>query len=528
MVGLGRFLRHRIGLEPARQRIREQLARRDRTFLDVLERGVYARPHSPYRRLLDHAGIRLADVEALVGALGLEGALSRLYDEGVYLSLEEVRARTPVRRGSLEFSISETDLDNPLLEAYFEGVSSGSRSGGRPVYIDFRRLEYEACYLWQFLETHGLVGRPTALWRPGPPDTTGLNNLLRYRKIGAPLERWFSQSSPRPLAHGLRPTVLLSSTLLTGWLVFRPLHRPLYVPRGRAVTVARWLADKRARGTPGCVDTSASGATRVCLDALEHGLDIRGSVFVVTGEPFTPAKASVLARAGTRGVDRYSLTEVGNVAFACGNPSALDDMHFAADKVAAIQRDKVMGERGERVPTLIYTTLLPTASRLMLNTESGDYGELVDRDCGCLLERLGLKTHLMGLGSYEKLTSEGVSFMRRELVHLIEVALPTRFGGHPTDYQLVEEEEAGLPRVSILVAPSVGAIDERALIATVLEVLGGYYADGPRMANHWRQGQTLRVVRREPFASGSRKILPLHVIRSAHPTPAPSVPLPGR
>ena len=30
------------------------------------------------------------------------------------------------------------------------------------------------------------------------------------------------------------------------------------------------------------------------------------------------------------------------------------------------------------------------------------------------------------------------------------------------------------------------------------------------MAEIWRQGQTLRVVRKEPFSTGVAKILPLH------------------
>jgi hypothetical protein len=148
----------------------------------------------------------------------------------------------------------------------------------------------------------------------------------------------------------------------------------------------------------------------------------------------------------------------------------------------------------------------------MLNTESGDYGELDQRECGCHLERLGLRTHLTGLGSYEKLTSEGVSFMRNELYALIEEVLPARYGGHGTDYQLVEEEEQGLTRVSIIVSPYIGEVDEQALIATVLQTLGRYFEGGDRMANEWRRGETLRVVRREPFASGSRKILPLYVM----------------
>jgi hypothetical protein len=519
MTGLAAFLRETVSPEEARRRIQEQLARRESSFLDVIDRGIYANPESPYSKLLEYAGIAMSDIAGLVQEAGLEGALSRLYDAGVYLTLEEVRGRAPVRRGNLEFFIGETDLDNPLLETYFEGVSSGSRSAGRRVFIDFRRLEYEAFHVSQMLEAHGLGGRPLALWRPVPPDSTGLNNLFRYTKIGGRLERWFSQSAPGLTKQGPRPTLLLYSTLLTGRLARRPLQRPRFVPRNEAVEVARWLAETRSRGTPGVIDTSASCASRVCQEALNHGLDISGSAFVVAGEPYTPAKASVISAAGARGLDRYSLTEVGSVGFACANPIAVDDMHFAGEKVAVIQRQKVMNDSGDSVPGLVYTTLLPTASSLMLNTESGDYGEIDDRGCGCLLEHIGLKTHLTGLGSYEKLTSEGVSFMRNELYALIEEVLPALYGGHGTDYQLVEEEDQGLTRVSIIVSPEVGEVDEQSLVSTVLQTLDRYFEGGPRMANEWRRGETLRVVRREPFASGSRKILPLHVMPGSKAEP---------
>jgi len=33
------------------------------------------------------------------------------------------------------------------------------------------------------------------------------------------------------------------------------------------------------------------------------------------------------------------------------------------------------------------------------------------------------------------------------------------------------------------------------------------------MSEKWRQGQTLRVARREPYATASAKILPLHMLQ---------------
>ena len=140
-----------------------------------------------------------------------------------------------------------------------------------------------------------------------------------------------------------------------------------------------------------------------------------------------------------------------------------------------------------------------------------DTGFLEERDCGCLIGELGFRTHVRGIHGYDKMTSEGVTFMGSDLFKLVEEVLPAQFGGGPTDYQLAEEEdENGIPHVSIVVAPTVGTLDEEAVIATVLETLGGLDgpARGPWMAERWRQGGTLRVVRRQPSSQGGRRLQP--------------------
>jgi hypothetical protein len=106
-----------------------------------------------------------------------------------------------------------------------------------------------------------------------------------------------------------------------------------------------------------------------------------------------------------------------------------------------------------------------------------------------------------------------VTFLGTELLRLVEEVLPARFGGHPTDYQLVEEEEGGLSKVKIIVNPRVGSISEEAVVDTVLQVLHSYPGGGV-MTDKWRQGKTLRVVRKEPYVTRSAKILPLHILRN--------------
>ena len=83
-TGLRGFLSKTIDLDEAKAIVTEQLQNREESFLQVLERGIYGNPRSPYRRLLLHAGYQLDDVRALVRSQGLEAALSQLHDAGVY------------------------------------------------------------------------------------------------------------------------------------------------------------------------------------------------------------------------------------------------------------------------------------------------------------------------------------------------------------------------------------------------------------------------------------------------------------
>jgi hypothetical protein len=149
----------------------------------------------------------------------------------------------------------------------------------------------------------------------------------------------------------------------------------------------------------------------------------------------------------------------------------------------------------------------------MLNVESDDYGVIIERSCGCPLDALGFHQHIHSIRSYEKLTSEGMNFIGSDLISLLEEVLPTSFGGNPTDYQFVEEENDGLPKVSIIVSPRVGNVDETKIINTVLQALRLYNGANKMMVDFWKKGDTLRVVRCEPYATSVSKILPLHILK---------------
>ena len=510
--GLKSFLRDTITLEEARAIVQRGLAERKSNFLRLIERGIFANQKSPYQALFRHAGVEFGDVATLVNQEGIEGALEHLYNEGVYVTLEEFKGRQPIQRPGLELPVRAHDFDNPLLTRHYEARTGGSRGVGTRISVDFELLRHEAAYHSLFLASFDLLDRPMGLWRPLPPAVCGMNNMLRHAKLGKQVERWFTQNKMT-----LRPGAFKSS-FFAGYAVYgsRLWGRPLPVPEHVSITeplrVAQWLAEKKKAGTPALIDTKAGSGVRVCQVAKENGLDISGTVFRFGGEPLTAGKAQVVAKTGSRVVCHYTMAEVGVLAIACATQTVLDDVHLLKDKVAMIQREKVLGTGGVKVGSLHHTTVLPGCPKIMLNVESGDYGVFEEQSCGCALEAIGYDQRLHTIRSYEKLTSEGMTFMGSDLLTLVEETLPSRFGGHPTDYQFVEEEEGGLAKVSIFVSPRVGNVNEAQLVATVLEALRSRSGLNEKMVRMWQKGQTLQVVRREPYATSTAKILPLHVL----------------
>lgn len=255
----------------------------------------------------------------------------------------------------------------------------------------------------------------------------------------------------------------------------------------------------------------------MCLAAREQGLDIAGTFFRVGGEPYTPAKARVMADSGSRAVCHYTMSEIGRVGLACAAPRDLDEVHLLTDKLAVIQRDRPVGTSGVTVRALYLTTVGLSTPTVMVNVETGDHGVLEERACGCLLHVSGYTIHRRRIRSYGKLTSEGMTFLEGDLISLVEEVLPARFGGSPTHYQFVEEEEGGLARMSVVVSPQVGSVDDAEVVSTVLDFLASR-PGAQRMVERWRAGQTLRVVRREPYRTGTAKILPLHILPPGGPS----------
>jgi hypothetical protein len=283
------------------------------------------------------------------------------------------------------------------------------------------------------------------------------------------------------------------------------------VPPDQAGRIAAWLAEQKRGGAPAILDTNTSTAVRACLAAKQLDVDISGSFFRVSAEPYTTGKDAIIRERGCRTASHYSCAEIGYMGMACANPNAVDEVHLMTDKVTIVQRKKKVGGGDISVGALAFTTVLSSCPKLMLNVELGDYATVTRRNCGCLFDELGFDTHLHDVRSWEKLNSAGVTFLGTELIALVEDVLPARFGGHAMDYQFVEEEDAGLTKVSLLVHPRIEDIDEHAVLETVLTELRACPGGGV-MADMWRESGTLRVHRREPHTTGAFKLLPLHIL----------------
>jgi hypothetical protein len=509
--GLRGFLRHPLDSQACVRLLEQERVSRDDNFLRVLEHGVFRHPPSPYLKLFRHAGIELGDVKAMIGEDGIERTLGRLYDAGVHVTLDEVKLHQPVRRGSLEFATTERDWDNPLPMQHLEGRSGGSRSSGRRTVFDLAHITTWLGEWALLLRAFGLTGRPGSVWYPAPPGVGGLATVLSLAKMeGYRAERWFSQTKLdlrpwRARALLLTATSFAAGKLWGGGRVPWPRHASLDDP----TPVARWLADQVRRGTPSVMNTYPSAAVRASGVALEDGLDISGTAFLLGGEAYTAEKAQVLEAAGARGIAGYGMTEVGAIGAACAAAEHPDDLHLLTNKVGVIQRPARIGD--SEVGALILTTLLPSSPKLMINVDSGDYGELSERSCGCAFGDTGLDQHLHGIRSHEKLTSQGMTFLGEELLVLVDKVLPARFGGSPQDFQIVEEERTGVPRVCIVVSPRLGELDEAEVRATALRHLAAAGVAQRLMAEVWATGDSLRVERRAPYMTSGGKVLPLHI-----------------
>ena len=496
--------------------ISRNLASRETHFLMLLERGVFNNRRSPYARLFAHAGIELRDVAAMVSADGIEATLGRLHDHGVWLALAEAKGRQPVRREGLEFTIGPHDLHNTLISRDFEGTTGGSRSSATRFWVDLGDVLQASAYASLARIGHGVGDAEGTIWLPAPPSPAGIRRALWWSKAGMHIRRWFSQSVPRWRPGEFKRAAFLRWNASASRRAGRAIPGPEHTPPAEAIRVATWLSQAVNAGNPDVLFCTPSSAVRVCTAASEAGLDLAGTFFSLGGEPYTTAKARVIEELGCHAESGYFMSELGGpIAVGCPHATAVDEAHLVADRIAIIDRDQRLPHGGV-VRALYATTVSPLAPQVAINLETGDYAVRGQPGCGCPFDRVGFAGTVHTVRSYEKLSTEGMHFFGPRLLALLEDELPRRFGGGPTDYQLIEEEDArGRSQISLAVSPRIGALDDRRVAEAALTFLASEGPAESMMAEIWTSGRTLRVLRREPVVSGASKVLPLHVMRAS-------------
>ncbi len=370
-----------------------------------------------------------------------------------------------------------------------------------------------------FLDAHGLLDHRHAAYEPMLTGVAaGIVFMMMAARMGIPLVRWFAR--PVPVDNRLEGAYfrLTAHELAIFGTWFGPgFARPILVPTEHLERIVSWVEECRREGIPTCIRTVASNAARIARVANESGGSLKGCTFLASGEPLTVAKRRVIEQAGAHVTVLWGY-EPGPVyvGLGCGRPAHVDEMHIQRHSLAVIEHPEPIVEAGgEPIHPLLFTTLYPSATRLQLNVSNGDFAILSERRCGCALEEAGLTLHAHQVGSYEKLTSEGLAYSYGDLFEFLETTLPDAFGGGPGDYQILEEEDAGGGQtfLTLLVDPGVDGIDEQGLLDRLGSELAGDNRQSRFMSRVWQNSGALRIRREAPVASARGKILPLRVAR---------------
>ncbi len=515
-LALRRFLRRPLTVEEARRIIKERLERRAENFLRIAERSIYGQARSPYLALLKLAGCEFGDLRALVNEHGLEGALARLREAGVYVTFEEFKGRIPIIRQGQTIPTTARDFDNPFARHDFALRTGGSTGLANTVYQDLDYIADGAPQQLLMLEAWGVLNLPMAHWMDILPGG-GVRFILQRAYFKQYPDHWFSPIGWRGSRYWLK--YAMATLYMVFWM--RALGIRVSPPRNirleQASVIAHWLRDTLKAHSRCLLYTNVSRALRVCVSAEQEGIDLTGATFRIGGEPITTAKVAAMRRVGVRILPTYGAIDTGSIGLGCVRPAETDDMHLMKDAFALITYPQAIEGAGMTVPAFNLTSLLDTNSKIMLNYQSDDYGVVSERDCGCPFSQGGYATHLHAIRSYSKLVGEGVTLIGNEMLRILDEVLPERFGGSALDYQLSEQEdEAGLTRLYLIISPRVEIADERQVIDAVFEALRGSSPMGDAARNVWQQADTLRIKRMEPVWTARGKLLPLHLQRTEH------------
>jgi len=429
----------------------------------------------------------------------------------VYLTHDEYKGKTPIRRGALRIDAKPSDFANPLTKGVIAVSSSGSRSRGTITYQSLEYQRYREVQDQIFLDELGISGRKHIRLSSILPSMGSLRRQIMLPRRGNPVDKWFALGGRfRDSGHYQTFTRLY---IMEAKLLGVKATLPTFLPQNDFSPVAKWIARRRAEGSECLFSTGVSNGVRVAAAAMEQGLDIRGTIFRVRGEPLTEPKRAVMESAGVRPYPGYTISELGRIGCSCLEMTKGNCVHVYRDSVAVIGHRRRAPLSDVDVDSLMFTTLLPFTPTVIVNVEMDDSGTLAPARCQCSLTELGLTQQLSNIYSFGKLTGQGMTLIGTDLLSILEQKLPARFGGGPTDYQLVECEGRLQTEIELRVNPRLGLESADKVKSYFLSELKMVYG-GSLSRRNWVQTNGVRVEFAEPYRTGqSHKVHPLHLLR---------------
>jgi hypothetical protein len=369
-------------------------------------------------------------------------------------------------------------------------------------------MRYQEVHLDLIWREFDLAGRAHADLRPVLPCLRTFELALGAARLGHRVDRWFA--SGKTARYAACYTAVTNAMVAIVNLAGGAMPYPEALAPSDFRPVASWIAGKREQGTPCAVTGLVSPTVGVAGAALDHGLDIRGTFFSGGGEALTPAKRALIEATGAEIFPRYHITEIGDVGHACRRMRTGNSVHLYREAVAVIPYKRPAPLSGVEVDSLLFTTLLPSAPRVLINVEMEDGGVIAESQCDCAFAGAGLTTVIHDIASFGKLSGHGVTLVGTDLVTVLEHRLPALLGGRVGDFQLIERENSGRTEIVLYVSPRVRATADAArqcFLEELQRLFGGSLAAGI-----WSDAHAISAVVAEPIAGATGKILPLHLL----------------
>jgi len=488
--------------------VRRQVEQREETWLALVRTAIFSDPQHPYRRLFDLAGCEFGDLEQSVRSIGLEPTLERLYDGGVYLTVDEFKGKTPIVRHGHEIESTPGDFHNRLEDSWMEVATGGSTGRRTPIPYGTASLLIRDTISALMIAEFGLKDYARLMVRPILPSSIGVLMGLSMSRMGYPMDRWFATGGAA--GDSLHYRALTRYLVQLGRWNGASMRTPEYLTPGDFATPVEWIAQKKKTGRPTMLSAFVSPAVRMAALAKDRGLDVEGTICMAGGETVTDGKLNVLKQAGMHYSSRYWISEIGPIAMGCRNMLNEGRAHMMRNNVAVISRLQTQARAETSVNALLFTSVSPLCASILINAEMGDTAVLSPTDCNCSLSRAGLNWEIRDISSYSKLTGQGMTLMGTDVVALLEEHLPRQCGGAPADYQLVERHGAGQTELELRVSPRVGVKDLAIVKREFINGLRGVYG-GSLATRVWEHSDGLKVIEEEPFATPTGKVLPLHL-----------------